>query len=455
LKKEAKTFIRWYFFLLGLVSFIHGPALFGYFEADDVLWVIRDGWADGWHAMTGNWGLGVAYRPITRLSFLLDAKCFGWHAAPWHAENLALHALNATLLAALARRSGARVRDALLIAGLFAALPLDWENVDWISGRTGLLCLAFLLAEALFALRALLQGAAMWPACLCQAGALLCYEPAAIAPLVLLAAAQALPGALPPRRVASNFAALAATTAALWALRTVLLGTVAVATDIAGRWYPLNAAHDVLSLGAHLWRDLGWASCLAAAALLAAGLGDPSRRRRIVWLLAASLALYLPFTPVAGFTERFAYLAGAPAAAALAVAALSWRWGRPALCLLVLLFGLRAHAQAIGFRHAGDVTRRMLAAIAAIPDDGSNLVFVGVPTHDGPYYLLWANFEDAVAAIRPAAGFAATAEWVLRTPDLLRRARTQPTRFYAYDPRGLSFTKLPRDTWLQTHRIPK
>jgi hypothetical protein len=172
-------------------------------------------------------------------------------------------------------------------------------------------------------------------------------------------------------------------------------------------------------------------------------------------LLAAALALYVPFTPVAGFTERFSYLAGAPAAASLAMAALSWRWGRPALCLLVVLFGLRAYADAAGFRHAGDVTRRMLAAIAAIPDDGSNLVFVGVPTHDGPYYLLWANFEDAVAARRPAAGFAATAEWVLRVPKLLRRTRTEPTKFYAYDNAQSSFIPLQPAAWLQDHPTPK
>jgi hypothetical protein len=452
LKKEAKTFIRWYLVLLGMVSFIHWPALFGYFEADDILWLTRDRWQDGWHAITGNWGLGVAYRPITRLSFLLDAKTFGWHAAPWHAENLALHALNATLLATLAQRVGARPRDALLTAALFAALPLDWENVDWISGRTGLLCLAFLLAEALFALR---QAGALWPACLCQAGALLCYEPAAIAPLALFAAARALANPPPPRRLIAAFAALAVTTAAIWALRAALLGTAAVATDIAGRWYPVNAAFDLLSLGAHLWRDLGWAGFLASAALLTTGLAGPSRRRRIIWLLAAALALYVPFTPVAGFTERFSYLAGAPAAASLAMAALSWRWGRPALCLLVVLFGLRAYADAAGFRHAGDVTRRMLAAIAAIPDDGSNLVFVGVPTHDGPYYLLWANFEDAVAARRPAAGFAATAEWVLRVPKLLRRTRTEPTKFYAYDNAQSSFIPLQPAAWLQDHPTPK
>jgi hypothetical protein len=64
--------------------------------------------------MTGSWGLGTAYRPITRLSFLLDARLFGWNALPWHAVNLALHALNAVLLAKLVGDCGAGRRDALL-----------------------------------------------------------------------------------------------------------------------------------------------------------------------------------------------------------------------------------------------------------------------------------------------------------------------------------------------------
>jgi hypothetical protein len=81
-------------------------------------------------------------------------------------------------------------------------------------------------------------------------------------------------------------------------------------------------------------------------------------------------------------------------------------------------------------------------------------VFDGVPTHDGPYYLLWANFEDAVAARRPSSGFAATCEWVLRNPDLLRRALTGPTVFLVYDRQSGTFSPLPRDVWQQRHCLP-
>jgi hypothetical protein len=436
--------------LIALVLAVHAPALGAYFESDDILWLIHDRWADGWHALAGDWGLGTAYRPITRLSLLLDARLWGWHAAPWHAVNLALHAANAVLLAALAGGAGASRRDAWLIAALFAVLPVDWENVDWISGRTGLLCLLFMLAASIAALRWLRTGRGLWAACVCQALALLSYEPAALLPFALLAAALALPDA-PPRRIATGLAALAGTTAGIWLLRSALLGTLRLATDVTGADYLPTLGFDLLSLGAHLWRDLSPPGFLAVAALLAAGLWQPASRRATACLLAAAALLYLPFTPVTGFTERFAYLATAPLAAALLAAAAPWRHGRLALCLLAALCAVRAHQAASGFRHAGDITRAMLARIAAIPADGSNLVFVGVPTHDGPYYLLWANFEDAVAARRPAPGFAASAEWVLRNPDLLRRALTQPTRFLAYDPATGDFHPITRASWLAQH----
>ena len=436
-------------FLCVLVVLVFSPALSAYFEADDFLWLIHASWHDGTQALTGNWGLGVAWRPITRLSFLLDARLFGWNAWPWHAVNLGLHALNAVLLAVLAGQAGAARRDALLAAALFAVLPLDWENVDWISGRTGSLCLSFLLGAAIFWFRARL-----WPACLCQALALLCYEPAVILPLALLALVPVAGADAPARRrLLAGIAALAGTAAAIWLLRWLLLGSAKLATDVTGRHYFPTLGFDVLSLGAHAWRDFGAIGFIAVAILLGRGLYSRRCHLGVACLLAACAALYLPFTPVAGFTERFAYLATAPLACALALSASSWRGGRVALCMLAVLFAIRSHAQAEGFARAGDLTRAMLAAITAIPDTGSNLVFDGVPTHDGPYYLLWANFEDSVAALRPSAHFAATSEWVLRMPDLLRRTATEATRYYEFDAATRGFRPLPAVQWRARHGV--
>jgi hypothetical protein len=338
---------------------------------------------------------------------------------------------------------------------VFAVMPLDWENVDWISGRTGLLCLGFMLGAAIFWRRTPRGWWHAAPACLCQALALLCYEPALILPAALLVLVPALArGAVPRRRLVKAAAALAASAALVWLLRTVLLGSAKLATDVTGPHYVATLGHDILSVGAHVLRDFGAVAFAALVALIVTGLLGTRYRRIIAWLLVCGVVLYLPFTPVLGFTERFAYLATAPLAVALMVSARSWRWGRPALCGLAVMFAVRSHAQAEGFAHAGDITRIMLTRIAAIPADGRNLVFDGVPTHDGPYYLLWANFEDAVAAWRPAPGFAATSEWVLRMPDLRRRALRQDTLFLSYDAAGVRFVPLSRAAWCARHGLP-
>jgi hypothetical protein len=405
--------------------------------------------------MTGSWGLGTAYRPITRLSLLLDARLFGWHALPWHAVNLVLHALNATLLTVLVGECGAGRRDALLAGAVFAVVPLDWENVDWISGRTGLLCLGFMLGAAIFWRRTPRAWWNLAPACLCQALALLCYEPALVLPVALLVLVPVLARTpMQRRRLVVANAALAGCAALVWLFRAMALGTAKLATDVAGAHYFATLGHDILSLGAHVLRDAGAAGFAGLAAMLAAGFVRPPHRRALACLLACGAVLYLPFTPVYGFTERFAYLATAPLAVALMVSARCWRWGRPALCVLALVFALRSHAQAEGFAHAGDITRAMLTRIAAMPADGRNLVFDDVPSHDGPYYLLWANFEDAVAALRPARGFAATSEWVLRMPDLRRRALSEDTIFLSYDAVSHGFQPLSRAAWRARHGMP-
>ncbi len=429
---------------------IHYPALFGYFEADDFLWVIHHCPQDGLSAITGSWGLGTAWRPITRLSFLVDAAVFGWTAWPWHAVNLALHATNAVLVTALARQVELRRNDALLAGALFAALPMDWENVDWISGRTGELCLMFLLPATIFWLRYSQGHGGLACACLCLAAAMLCYEPAAVLPLALLAGALALPSR---RRVARSLGWLALAAAAVWSIRWLLLGTMRVATDVATPHYALNLIWDIVRLGAHAWRDFGPVCFTALAGLLGYGLWRQRSRRFVACGLVAAVALYLPFTPVAGFTERFLYLAGVPFVAALMASLIPIPWGRAAGWLFLIVFAVQAHAQAEGFRAAGSLTRKILARIRAIPDDGANVVFDQVPTHDGPYYLLWANLRDAVAAVRPARGFAETTDYLLWHPDLLHRSLTEKTHVYVWRPTLEGFEEVPLKTWQARYRV--
>ncbi|HVP15348.1 MAG TPA: hypothetical protein VMS88_07375 [Terriglobales bacterium] len=87
----------------------------------------------------GNW------HPLTSFSHMLDVQVFGLDPAGHHAVSLALHLVNALLLAlVLFRLTGAWWRSAL-VAGFFALHPLRVESVAWISERKDVLSGLFFL----------------------------------------------------------------------------------------------------------------------------------------------------------------------------------------------------------------------------------------------------------------------------------------------------------------------
>ena len=78
-------------------------------------------------------------RPLTRLSYFLDAQLYGVQAAGFLSTNLLLHALTVALVFALARRRLGNT-GALLAALAFAVQPANAEVVAYVSGRsTGLM----------------------------------------------------------------------------------------------------------------------------------------------------------------------------------------------------------------------------------------------------------------------------------------------------------------------------
>jgi Flp pilus assembly protein TadD len=87
-----------------------------------------------------------AWAPLHLLSHAADHAVFGDWAGGWVLVNLALHTLNACLLAYLVRRLGARPIAAFATGVLFAVHPVQVEAVVWISQRKTVLSLAFTLA---------------------------------------------------------------------------------------------------------------------------------------------------------------------------------------------------------------------------------------------------------------------------------------------------------------------
>jgi tetratricopeptide (TPR) repeat protein len=103
-------------------------------------------------------------RPLLSLSWALNHAVAGLVPWPWHLVNVAVHALNAALVAALAaalaraREEEEPGRTGLFAGLLFAVTPMAAETVAYVASRSTALCSTFMLASLLAALPAL-QGA--------------------------------------------------------------------------------------------------------------------------------------------------------------------------------------------------------------------------------------------------------------------------------------------------------
>ncbi len=456
-------------FCAAAVLLCHGPALGGFFQADDFVWLHHSSWADVRPALTGPWGAGIAYRPLIRISYALDSAMHGTDAGWWHATNLMLHAASGVVLASIGLRLGAGRAGALAMAAVFLTCPMDWEDVDWISGRTGLVALVF----CLLAMRAWIglvlgnggAGLRLAEMVTLQTLALMSYEAAIALPLVLACFCPLLHRryAAQATRLAAGVTASAAAAALFWLVRAKILGTVSGTVDGGVAPHLLSVLENhVPVIGRYLWQGLTPAGCLLAGALLAAGMAGASTRLAVCTLLAAALLLYLPFAPIDGFSNRFLYLATAPLAAAMMVGSCQIPIVPLRFALLVgivLGFGIASHTEAVSARECGRIVKsivRSVGRLAAAPD---NLVFDAVPYYDNGQYLLMGSFEDAVRGPAPSPGIQAPrvlaqSSTVLADPALLRRVVSGPSRFFSYDPPSRGFVEITREAWERLHGLP-
>jgi hypothetical protein len=89
---------------------------------------------------------GANWFPLTWISWMLEYEAHGLSPRGVHGTNLALHALNTSLLfLALSRFTGAVWRSAF-VAAVFAFHPLNVESVAWAVERKGLLASFFLMS---------------------------------------------------------------------------------------------------------------------------------------------------------------------------------------------------------------------------------------------------------------------------------------------------------------------
>lgn len=87
----------------------------------------------------GNW------HPLTWLSHMVDISLFGVNPGAHHLVNVAIHALNTSLLLLILSRLTGEVWPSFMVASLFAIHPLHVESVAWIAERKDVLSTFFWL----------------------------------------------------------------------------------------------------------------------------------------------------------------------------------------------------------------------------------------------------------------------------------------------------------------------
>ncbi|MDP7074319.1 MAG: tetratricopeptide repeat protein [Myxococcota bacterium] len=191
------------------------------------------------------------YRPLTGLTYAVDAAFSGLQGAAFHRTNVALYALLVVLLhrLALAYRLGAGF--AFASALLFAMHPIHTEAVDSVSGRSELLSLLFSVGALLLFLRVDARG---WrsPAALGSAAlyALACLSKESGSVMLAVLAVHA---------VALRSPALPNPHARLAALRplaphaAVLLGYILLRSLVLGRFSPAAAVLGDADLSTRFW----------------------------------------------------------------------------------------------------------------------------------------------------------------------------------------------------------
>ena len=442
--------------LASVIAVLDGLLLFAYFQVDDFNWLRLGTWPSVLASFHGPWGHDVAYRPLSRLSFYLDYRIFGWHAGAWHAENMALGAVAGSCLYAFARNLKMGRLPCLLAALLFVAAPLGSDNIIWISGRTGLLCLIFILLAMLCWLRGfddprwwILTGAL-------YVSGMMTYEPALILPLLLTC----LSPILWERKVALraqviSIAALSAVGTAFWLLRSRLIGMAG--TDVDPFYDSLSKAikansGSVADAFTATWGISG--VCVLSVALFLALLRGKTRWTAIGLLLMA-VVFYVPFLMVRGVAPRFLFMAQAPLCLLVTLPLRTSRGLlRYALLVatagLILFFGRITHRQAYNMGKASNVGRKILDELARIESQQpSNMVIDGFPDTAFGYPIIWFYFEVALRTrLNSTLPVLARSTAVLTNATLLHDALTEPTRYFSYDTEKGTLSEMDRTAWV-------
>ena len=164
------------------------PALQAGITPEDFGWLVAARQLESpWPLLSGNVFFVYFYRPVPLLLWWLSAQAFGANAVLHNALDMAIHALNAALVARLAWRISNRMEAAWVAGLIFACLPCAVGTALWMSDRFDPLALCFGLGALLAFERALVSRFSSIALGILLLGALLSKETAyAVAGWLLL-----------------------------------------------------------------------------------------------------------------------------------------------------------------------------------------------------------------------------------------------------------------------------
>ena len=458
--------------VLLLVAAIAGrwPDRNGFFQTDDFLWLNLAHWRSVAASFAGPFGGAqgalLAYRPIFRVSVYIDALLFGHAAIWWHFENLAIHAGNALLLAAIVRAFRQPRSLGAAAAFLFLFAPHNSESVDWLSGRTAALGFLFMQLAAWRWVWAVREHRTPWAAAIWMLLGAGTYEAAITLPFVLLCLIPLVPKTLAVdwRYAGRQVIMLIGCLAVFLIVRAFMLGTFVGQTAATNMDLLANSMDHFAELGR---ADLATGSVISRL-ILAVALILTSFHPRLFpagpCLLGAANVLLLPFITTPGAGSRFFYMLQAPLCvmAVLPVLIAPARFRLPLLTLLLLIvlpgFVASSWHEAAAMAAAGGKTRAIFEAVhRAIPANlGYANVIDGVPETDSGRLMAGGFFEEGIAdtyhdPVLPPP-FIARSEAVLANPELRATILRVPARFWRYDPDSGQITPNTREAWLSAHR---
>lgn len=406
--------------LIVLIAAFYGPAITRSFTSEDFLLLRLLGGRPPWQDLAGTFGgpwLGLTivkfYRPVATTLLALERAWFGVQPLPYHLVHVGVHAANALLVVALARRVQRRFVPGSadgwmpwLAALPFAVYPLHPNAVLWVASFATPFGACFVLASAvLYCRHRDTKGA--WPlvaALGAFALALGSYESAVVLPALLVALEVLAPR--DPRGAVVALAPFAALAAGYLALRLAIFGVVIGGyEDVAARltaWSLATHADNVVTSVHRLLLPVFDAppsraaslAVLAVVVLAPAALALVSRGRaasgypRLVLFAAAWVLVSMApfaFVPVVPASGRYWYTA--TAGAGLGLAALG-RWLGAAFPRLRLAGLAVPLAVTIGWgwllsghvalhREAARTARAIQAAVAEVAaGDGATRRFV-------------------------------------------------------------------------------